>query len=111
MTRHLALLSIVAFSVCAWTSPAPAAEAQTDAPERRLASQAELITLSAARPADENSFEHPTKIVPVTTKLGRFGPKYELPIRPWSIAVMRVAGEREPVPEPAHGTSLQHSFS
>jgi alpha-L-arabinofuranosidase len=62
---------------------------------RKLGSAAELTTLSAAGPTEENTFEQPTKIVPVTSILSNFGHSYELPMRPWSIAVLRVAGERE----------------
>ena len=61
---------------------------------RKLDSRAELITLSAAAPTEENSLEQPMKIVPITSKLDGFGPRYELPMRPWSVAILRVGGEK-----------------
>jgi len=62
---------------------------------KKLASTAEVITLSAARPAEENSFEQPTKIVPVTSWIEGFGKEYDLLMRPWSIVILRADAVKE----------------
>jgi len=52
--------------------------------------EASLITLSAADETAENSFEHPTEHIPVTTKVGGVSNNFELELKPYSINVLRL---------------------
>ena len=51
---------------------------------------AELITLRADSPEAENSFEHPTQYIPVSTKIAGIKASFEATFQPYSITVLRI---------------------
>ncbi len=53
--------------------------------------EGKLIRLTSAGPTDENSFEQPRKIVPVSTMIDGLGPHFRADLPPWSLSIIRVA--------------------
>ena len=49
-----------------------------------------LTVLSSGNPADENSFEAPSKIVPVTTNVSGLGKSFVRTLPPYSLSILRV---------------------
>jgi alpha-L-arabinofuranosidase len=49
-----------------------------------------IITLSTDIPADENSYENPDKIVPVTSEYSRFSKDFQYTFAPNSFTIMRI---------------------
>jgi alpha-L-arabinofuranosidase len=56
----------------------------------RPISTGQIVTMSSAAPTDENSFEMPTKIVPVASPLGRVTPEFVRELPPYSLSILRV---------------------
>lgn len=50
----------------------------------------QLITLSSPDPLDENSFESPAKIVPVTSTIAGLGPQFARTLPPYSLSIIRI---------------------
>ena len=57
--------------------------------EARIAPEAKLTVLTSANPKDENSFEVPSKIVPVTRVITGMSPGAALDFPPYSLSVIR----------------------
>jgi alpha-L-arabinofuranosidase len=72
------------------TSSEPAAMAIKLTGAGARASSGRVTTLSSANPTDENSFEEPTKIVPVTKALTGVGPNFTHVLPPYSLSILRV---------------------
>ena len=62
---------------------------------RRVAPEGKVITLAAGSGAEENSFENPRKIYPVTSGYGDFGRDFTYTFRPFSYTVLRIKAERD----------------
>ncbi|MGD0813339.1 MAG: alpha-L-arabinofuranosidase C-terminal domain-containing protein [Verrucomicrobiota bacterium] len=58
-----------------------------------LASEATAITLSGSGPAESNSIEDPTHIVPVTTTVRDIKPTFNYTFAPWSVTVLRLESQ------------------
>jgi alpha-L-arabinofuranosidase len=56
----------------------------------RVAPQGTLITLTSANPADENSFDEPRKIAPVTTAISGLGSTFTRTLPPYSLSILRL---------------------
>jgi alpha-N-arabinofuranosidase len=56
----------------------------------RMASDGQCILLSGTGPADENSFEQPTKVAPVTSTLREIRPEFSYIFKPYSMTVLRL---------------------
>ena len=56
--------------------------------------EASLTTVSTADEAAENSFEHPTEHIPVTTVVGGVSNNFELELKPYSVNVLRLKDMR-----------------
>ena len=56
----------------------------------RLAQTGTLTTMASANPTDENSFDEPRKIVPVTTTVSGLGPTFTRTLPPYSLTILRV---------------------
>ena len=56
----------------------------------RLASKAEAIVLAGGAPGDENSFEKPLKVAPVTSSVMNIKPQFEHLFPPYSMTVLRI---------------------
>jgi len=54
------------------------------------ASSGRVFTISSAAPTDENSFEEPTKIVPVTKTLTGVGPSFTHVLPAYSLSILKV---------------------
>jgi len=57
----------------------------------RPTGQGHVTVLTSASPTDENSFETPSKIVPVTTSLGRLAESFTHTFPAQSLSVLRIA--------------------
>lgn len=55
-----------------------------------VASKGSIITLSTDIPNDENSYENPNKIVPVTSEYKHFGKEFQYTFAPNSFTIMRI---------------------
>ncbi len=60
----------------------------------RIGAKGEAIVLSGSAPSDENSFEKPTKIEPVTTPLSGIASEFRYKFKPCSVTVLRINAER-----------------
>lgn len=58
----------------------------------------EITTLSSAQGTDENTFEKPNAIVPVTTKQAVKGSKISIQLAPYSVNIIRVKLLKSPMP-------------
>jgi len=58
-----------------------------------VASTGRLTVLTSPNPLDENSFETPAKIVPVTTTVSGLGRTFVRTLPPYSLSILRVAGK------------------
>lgn len=56
----------------------------------RIAATGQLTTISSPDPLDENSFEAPRKIVPVTSAVTGLGKSFTRTLPPYSLAILRV---------------------
>lgn len=72
------------------TGPDAAAVTFDLAGATRVAARGQLITLSSANPNDENSFESPRKIVPVTSPVTGLGQTFTRTLPPYSLSIVRV---------------------
>lgn len=52
-----------------------------------------VTVLTSGAPTDENSFEAPAKIVPVTTALTGVGPSFKQVFPPYSLSILRIAAK------------------
>ncbi len=58
---------------------------------RQVGAVGKLIRLTSPSPADENSFDQPRRIVPVSSTMSGLGTRFHADLPPWSISVIRVA--------------------
>jgi alpha-N-arabinofuranosidase len=56
----------------------------------RLSPKAKVITLAGSSPDDENSFESPTRIAPVSSTFEVESPRFTFECRARSLSVLRV---------------------
>lgn len=56
----------------------------------RLGGSGQLITLSATNPQDQNSFDTPLKITPVTSTVTGLGASFSRTLPPYSLSILRV---------------------
>ncbi len=61
---------------------------------RKVASRAEVITVSATSPQDENTLEQPTKIAPVASRFDGASNRFRFTFRPYSVTVLRLTERR-----------------
>lgn len=54
----------------------------------------QLTTLMSASPLDENSFEEPRKIAPVTSTISGLGPTFTRTLPPYSLSILRIRTRR-----------------
>jgi alpha-N-arabinofuranosidase len=57
----------------------------------RIAPSGQLTTMSSNGPQDENSFEAPRRIVPVTSTITGLGPSFTRTLPPYSLSILRVS--------------------
>jgi len=55
-----------------------------------VASTAQSIILSSAKPSDQNSFDEPAKVSPKTKSLENVSPQFNYSFGPYSLTVLRV---------------------
>lgn len=72
------------------TGPDPASVTFTLAGAGAVASTGPLTVLSSPNPADENSFEEPAKIAPVTSTMSGLSPTFARMLPPYSLSILRV---------------------
>ena len=72
------------------TGPDPASIAFTLTGAGRIASSGKLIELSSANPTDENSFDQPNKIAPVTTTISGLSAQFSRTLTPYSLSILRI---------------------
>ena len=53
-------------------------------------SAGELVFLTSGHPEDENSFDHPTKVVPRAASVDGISDKFIIPLEPWSVNVLQI---------------------
>ena len=73
------------------TGPDAAAMTFDIAGADRIAATGKLITLSSSGPQDENSFEAPGKIVPITSTTNGLGRSFRRTLPPYSLSILRVS--------------------
>ena len=56
--------------------------------------QATAITLAGTSPEEENAFENPTRVAPVTSGFGGVAPRFQFECRPLSLTVLRIDSRR-----------------
>ena len=56
----------------------------------RLGAKGTETVLAGTEPADENSFENPTKVVPVTSPLEGLTSDFKRTFKPYSLTVLRL---------------------
>jgi alpha-L-arabinofuranosidase len=72
------------------TGPDPASMTFDIAGAGRIAPSGQLTTLSSPSPLDENSFESPRRIVPVTSTVTGLGQTFTRTLPPYSLSILRV---------------------
>jgi alpha-L-arabinofuranosidase len=72
------------------TGPDAASVTFTLAGAKSVASSARVTTMTAANPTDENSFESPTRIAPVTSTMAGITPNFTRVLPPYSLTLIRV---------------------
>ena len=72
------------------TGPDPAAITFTVNGASRIGASGRMIELSSPNPADENSFESPNKIAPVTTTISGLSPTFSRTLAPYSLSILRI---------------------
>ena len=73
------------------TGPDPASVAIATSGATTVATTGTLTVLSSPRPTDENSFDAPALITPVTTKIAGLGRTFTRVVPPYSLSIVRVA--------------------
>jgi alpha-L-arabinofuranosidase len=71
------------------TSDEPAA-VTFDVRGARVQTAGRIIALASGDPLDENSFENPRKIAPVTAALTGLGPQFTRTLAPYSLSILRI---------------------
>lgn len=56
---------------------------------------AQTTVLTSGNLSDENSLDQPEKVAPVTTRLGKVGPKLQYALKPNSLTVLRISSSEE----------------
>jgi alpha-L-arabinofuranosidase len=77
--------------VNAGSQETPAAIALTGIPAG--AQKAQATVLAGDNMADENSFDQPRKVAPVTVSIGEVGAKFDYTFKPYSVTVLRIGHE------------------
>jgi alpha-L-arabinofuranosidase len=72
------------------TGPDPAAVTFDISGAARIAATGQLTTLSSSSPLDENSFEAPRKIAPVTSTMTGLSKSFTRTLPPYSLSILRV---------------------
>lgn len=72
------------------SGPEPASMSLRVNGENRIASEGKVTVLTSADPKDENSFENPTKVVPVTKTITVAGANFAHEFPPYSLSVIRL---------------------
>jgi alpha-L-arabinofuranosidase len=62
---------------------------------KRLASEGQCILLTGSSPAEENSFEAPSKVAPVTSTLRGVSPEFSYTFQPYSVTLLRLPLAKE----------------
>jgi alpha-L-arabinofuranosidase len=62
---------------------------------KRMSSEGRCILLTGASPAEENSFEAPTKVAPVTSTLRGVSPEFSYTFQPYSMTLLRLPLAKE----------------
>jgi len=78
------------------TGPEPASIDFAIAGATRVAPTGRLITMSSADPNDENSFDAPRRIVPVTSTVSGTGAAFTRVLPPYSLSILRIGVGRAP---------------
>lgn len=52
------------------------------------------IVLAGSRLGNENSFDEPRKVAPVSSSMGSVSAEFPCTFRPWSVTVLRLRGRR-----------------
>jgi len=74
------------------TGPDPAAIAFSLNGVSRVGATGRLIEMSSANPTDENSFESPTRIAPVSSTISGLGAAFSRTLPPYSLSILRIPG-------------------
>ena len=59
-----------------------------------LAASAQSTVLTGGNPDDVNSFDAPTKVAPVTSRIEGVGPEFRQTFKPNSLTVLRISPQR-----------------
>lgn len=60
----------------------------------RIGSKGEAIMLSGLSPGDENSFEKPLRVAPVTNSISGIKPEFHYKFKPYSVTVLKIDAEK-----------------
>ena len=60
----------------------------------KLMPKARVITLAGDKPADENTLDEPTKVVPVESTFEGVAPEFNYTLKPYSLTIFRIDAAR-----------------